>query len=79
MTTLIQALDRRRRSAPVDLPNSPPDSPERFVDEQDQLHLAYADLEWVRLRQGAPNGNFPSENLAPRPPRLLCLTLQLMA
>jgi hypothetical protein len=44
------ACDGLERLAPVDLLGFPPDSAERFIDEQGTIQITFADLNWIRLR-----------------------------
>ena len=43
------ALHNLKRSAAVDLLSFPVNSAERFIDQQDQIHVRHQDLEWLRV------------------------------
>ncbi len=44
-----EILTGLHRQAPFDLISFPPDSGERFIDEEGRIHITHADLSWVRL------------------------------
>jgi hypothetical protein len=44
-----QALEGYDRSAPFDLLSFPPDSAERFIDDEGILSLTHNDVAWIRL------------------------------
>jgi hypothetical protein len=49
ITIVEDALDGVRRSGPVDLINFGPDSLERFIDPDGEIHISHRDIEWLRL------------------------------
>jgi hypothetical protein len=44
-----EALEKYEPSAPFDLLAFPPDSAERFIDEQGHIDVSHAALDWIRL------------------------------